>query len=120
MTISSPALPSVPMFVADTGHGKLAAFVDLATEDGRARLRELVRDGDVFVQGYRQGAMERHGFGPVELAQMRPGIVVTAITATAMMGRGGRGRLGTAGQTVTGMAVTHGGADGPKTPSPAR
>ena len=115
MVISSPNLPSVPYFVTDTGHGKRAAFVDLATEDGRATLRRLVREGDVFSQGYRQGALERHGFGPIELAALRPGIVVTAINCYGLEGPW-RGRPGweQLGQTVTGMAVVHGGAEGPK------
>ena len=115
MVISSPHLPSVPLFVSDTGHGKRAAFVDLATEDGRARLHELVHDGDVFAQGYRQGALERHGFGPIELAQLRPGIICTEINCYGHEGPW-RGRPGweQLGQTVTGMAVMHGGAEGPK------
>jgi crotonobetainyl-CoA:carnitine CoA-transferase CaiB-like acyl-CoA transferase len=115
MVISSPNLPSVPYFVTDTGHGKRAAFVDLATEDGRVRLRELVRDADVFSQGYRQGALERLGFGPAALVQARPGIVVTEINCYGHEGPW-RGRPGweQLGQTVTGMAVVHGGAEGPK------
>jgi crotonobetainyl-CoA:carnitine CoA-transferase CaiB-like acyl-CoA transferase len=115
MVISSPNLPFVPYFVTDTGHGKLAAFVDLATQDGRDRLRQLVREGDVFSQGYRQGALERHGFGPIELAQLRPGIICTAINCYGHEGpwraRPGWEQLG---QTVTGMAVVHGGPEGPK------
>lgn len=115
MVVSSPNLPSVPFFVTDTGHGKLASFVDLATENGRETLKTLVRSADVFSQGYRQGALERLGFGPLELAQLRPGIVVTAINCYGHEGpwraRPGWEQLG---QTVTGMAVVHGGAEGPK------
>jgi crotonobetainyl-CoA:carnitine CoA-transferase CaiB-like acyl-CoA transferase len=115
MVISSPNLPSVPYFVSDTGHGKRAAFVDLATDEGRTRLRDLVRDADVFTQGYRQGALERRGFGPLELAALRPGIIVTAINCYGHEGpwraRPGWEQLG---QTVSGMAVMHGDADGPK------
>ncbi len=115
MVISSPNLPSVPFFVTDTGHGKLAAFVDLDTEDGREALRKLVHGADVFSQGYRQGTLERRGFGPLELAQLRPGIIVTAINCYGHEGpwraRPGWEQLG---QTVTGLAVVHGGADGPK------
>jgi crotonobetainyl-CoA:carnitine CoA-transferase CaiB-like acyl-CoA transferase len=115
MVISAPDLPSVPYFVTDTGHGKRAAFVDLKTEDGRALLRALVRDGDIFAQGYRQGALEQLGFGPLELAQLRPGIVCTAINCYGHEGPW-RGRPGweQLGQTVSGMAVVHGGAEGPK------
>lgn len=115
MVISSPNLPSVPYFVTDTGHGKLAAFVDLSNDDGRQRLCELVRESDVFSQGYRQGALERRGFGPIELAQLRPGIICTAINCYGHEGpwreRPGWEQLG---QTVTGMAVIHGGIDNPK------
>lgn len=115
MVISSPNLPSVPYFVTDTGHGKRAAFVDLQTDHGRAVLRELARAGDVFSQGYRQGALERHGFGPVKLAILRPGIIVTAINCYGHEGPW-RGRPGweQLGQTVTGMAVVHGGDKGPE------
>ncbi|MBL6936477.1 MAG: CoA transferase [Alphaproteobacteria bacterium] len=110
MVISSPNLPSVPYFVTDTGHGKRAAFVDLSTDHGRAVLRDLARASDVFSQSYRQGALERLGFGPLELAEMRPGIIVTAINCYGHEGPW-RGRPGweQLGQTVTGMAVVHGG-----------
>src|SRR6185295_13157144 len=77
--------------------------------------RNLVRDSDVFGQGYRQGALERHGFGPLALAQLRPGIVCTAINCYGHEGpwraRPGWEQLG---QTVSGMAVVHGGDEGPK------
>jgi crotonobetainyl-CoA:carnitine CoA-transferase CaiB-like acyl-CoA transferase len=115
LTISSPNLPSVPYFVSDTGHGKRAAFVDLATEAGRATLSDLVRAGDVFAQGYRQGALERHGFGPLQLAALRPGIVCTEINCYGHEGPW-RGRPGweQLGQTVSGLAVVQGGAEGPR------
>ena len=115
MVISSPNLPSVPYFVSDTGHGKLAAFVDLATTEGRSTLQTLIRKSDVFSQGYRQGALSRLGFGPAALALLRPGIVVAEINCYGHEGpwrsRPGWEQLG---QTVTGMAIVHGGAAGPK------
>jgi crotonobetainyl-CoA:carnitine CoA-transferase CaiB-like acyl-CoA transferase len=115
MVISSPNLPSVPFFVTDTGHGKLAAFADLTTDEGREALRALVRGGDVFSQGYRQGALERLGFGPLELAELRPGIICTAINCYGHEGpwraRPGWEQLA---QTVTGMAVVHGGDGAPQ------
>jgi crotonobetainyl-CoA:carnitine CoA-transferase CaiB-like acyl-CoA transferase len=115
MVISSPDLPSVPFFVSDTGHGKLAAFVDLKSATGADTLRSLVRGSDVFSQGYRQGALERLGFGPLQLAELRPGIIVTAINCYGHEGPW-RGRPGweQLGQTVTGLAVEHGGVEGPK------
>lgn len=114
MVISSPDLPSVPFFVSDTGHGKRAAFVDLKTERGRAQLGDLVRGADVFSQGYRQGALERMGFGVLDLARMRPGIIAVEINCYGHEGPW-RGRPGweQLAQTVTGMAHVHGGAESP-------
>jgi crotonobetainyl-CoA:carnitine CoA-transferase CaiB-like acyl-CoA transferase len=115
MVISSPNLPSVPYFVTDTGHGKLAAFVDLTTEAGKDKMRALVREADVFSQGYRQGALSRLGFDPVTLAAMRPGIVVAEINCYGHEGpwraRPGWEQLG---QTVSGMALIHGSPNAPK------
>jgi crotonobetainyl-CoA:carnitine CoA-transferase CaiB-like acyl-CoA transferase len=79
MSITSPSLPFVPGFVSDTGHGKLSAYLDLTQEHDRIQLRELVRRSDVFSQGYRGGAMERLGFGPLALARIRPGLIYTEI-----------------------------------------
>lgn len=114
MMVTAEDLPSAPMFVADTGHGKLSAFVDLKTEAGREKMRALVRQSDVFGQGYRQGALERLGFGPLELAEMRPGIISVAINCYGHEGpwrpRPGWEQLA---QTVTGMAYQHGGAESP-------
>src|SRR5262249_49687658 len=60
-------------------------------------------------------ALERHGFGPVELAQLRPGIIVTAINCYGHEGPW-RGRPGweQLGQTVTGLAGIQGGDKGPE------
>jgi crotonobetainyl-CoA:carnitine CoA-transferase CaiB-like acyl-CoA transferase len=59
--------------------------------------------------------LERRGFGPLALAQLRPGIICTAINCYGHEGpwreRPGWEQLG---QTVTGMAVAHGGFDSPK------
>jgi crotonobetainyl-CoA:carnitine CoA-transferase CaiB-like acyl-CoA transferase len=114
MVISAPDLPSIPAFVTDTGHGKRAAFCDLKTSDGRATLQRLVRSADVFSQGYRQGALARHGFSALDLARMRPGLINVEINCYGHEGpwRGWRGWEQLA-QTVTGMAHQHGGARSP-------
>lgn len=113
--LASPNLPASTGFISDTNHGKLSAWLDLAEPRGLERLRELVAAADVFSQGYRTGAMERMGLGPVELARLRPGIVYTSINCYGHEGpwreRAGWEQLA---QTVTGMAYVHGGEAGPK------
>ena len=113
--IASPKLPASTGFLPDTNHGKLSAWLDLDEAAGRERLTELLRGADVFSQGYRTGAMERMGFGPAQLAALRPGIVYTSINCYGHEGPW-RGRAGweQLAQTVTGMAHVHGGPEGPQ------
>jgi hypothetical protein len=73
--ISAPNLERGGLFEAETGIGKRQAFVDLNADDGPSALRELVATADVFVQGYRKGALARRGFSPDDVAALRPGIV---------------------------------------------
>ncbi len=77
--VRSPNLASREYFVADTNHGKLSSFLDLTRDEEAARLRDLAREADVFVQGYRKGAMDRRGFGVEALADLRPGIIYVSI-----------------------------------------
>lgn len=44
-------------------------------------LKELVNDADVFLQAYRPGGLQEKGFGPQELAKVRPGTVRASLTA---------------------------------------
>jgi crotonobetainyl-CoA:carnitine CoA-transferase CaiB-like acyl-CoA transferase len=74
-------LPALPALAMDTGRGKRAAFLDLRDEAGRATLRGLARGADVFLQGYRPGAIAAHGFAPADLAALRPGIVCVSLSA---------------------------------------
>jgi len=53
MLVTAPHLPSLFPLVVDTGRGKLSASLDLRQADAREALGALVRDADIFVQGYR-------------------------------------------------------------------
>jgi hypothetical protein len=44
--------------------------LDLNNDEDVARLKELVDDADVFIQGFRPGALERKGFGLHSLLEM--------------------------------------------------
>jgi hypothetical protein len=67
--------------VIDSGRGKLSAFIDLRDAAGRATLGGLLRAADIFVQGYRPGAISHTGFSPEQAAQLRPGIVYVSLCA---------------------------------------
>jgi crotonobetainyl-CoA:carnitine CoA-transferase CaiB-like acyl-CoA transferase len=67
--------------VIDNGRGKLSTRIDLRQRSGRETLAGLVGEADVFVQGYRPGALAAHGFGPEKVAGLRPGIVYASLSA---------------------------------------
>jgi crotonobetainyl-CoA:carnitine CoA-transferase CaiB-like acyl-CoA transferase len=112
--INGEHLDNVPAFVLDTNHGKRSASLDLRVAEDAAALRALVAEADVFSQGYRGGALERHGFGPEELAALRPGIVYVTINCYGDAGpwrlRPGWEQLS---QSVTGIADAQGAPGAP-------
>ena len=66
------------------------------------------RAGPTSSQRYRTGALERLGFGALELAALRPGIVYTSINCYGHEGpwRGRAGSREQLAQTVTGMRTS--------------
>jgi len=85
LLLNSPHLPNIEA-IAETSRGKLSAHVDLQTDAGRATLRGLAAEAHVFSQGYRPGGLAARGFGPAELAALRPGIVYVSLTAYGTQG----------------------------------
>jgi len=81
MLISAPGLPFIDWLVKDTGRGKLSAYADVTTADGKAALQRLIADADVFLQGYRPGALGARGFASADVAALRPGIVYASLSA---------------------------------------
>ena len=112
--VRSPKLPSIEPFVIDTNPGKRSCYLDLDRNEDADQLRALVRDAHVFSQGYRPSALARRGFGPMELASMRPGIIVVSIDCYGHEGPfAGRPGWEQLAQTVTGMALEHAGDEHP-------
>ncbi|OKL60683.1 hypothetical protein UA08_04209 [Talaromyces atroroseus] len=70
LKITSPNLSDVPFFQVDGNMGKHAADLDLKTAEGRRKFEKLLADVDVFVDGYRPGALEKLGYGPDKLAEL--------------------------------------------------
>ena len=104
LMIAAPHLPQVREHVLDTSHGKRSTFLDLRDAADAAKLATLARGADVFSQGYRPGIMKKYGFGPEQLAELRPGIVYLSITCFGSTGpfahRAGWEQVA---QTVTGI-----------------
>jgi crotonobetainyl-CoA:carnitine CoA-transferase CaiB-like acyl-CoA transferase len=113
LRIASPSLPFFPWIVIDTGRGKRSAYADLETADGRESLARLLRGAEVFVQGYRPGALAARGFGPEDVARIRPGVVCVSLCAYSHVGPwAGRRGFDSLVQTATGFNHAEGAAAG--------
>ncbi len=106
LKITGAHLPSIGHQEYDTGHGKLSAHLDLRDEKDLETLRGLVREAEVFSQGYRPGTLGQRGLSPEELAQLRPGLVYVSMCAFSHVGPwASRRGFDTVVQTVSG--ITH-------------
>jgi crotonobetainyl-CoA:carnitine CoA-transferase CaiB-like acyl-CoA transferase len=118
LLISGPDLPAIPWLTIDTGRGKLSAFLDLKSDEGRKGLQELLADADIFSQGYRPRSLAHLGFSPEEAARINPGIIYVSLSAYGHVGPWAERRgFDSLVQTSTGFNHAEGqaaGIDGPK------
>ena len=109
LRITGAHLPSHPGQEMDTGHGKLSAHLDLREARDKETLLGLVREADVFSQGYRPGTLSDRGLSPEELAALRPGLVYVSLSAFGRVGPwAGRRGFDTVIQTVSGITDRQG------------
>ncbi|KAE8395948.1 CoA-transferase family III domain-containing protein [Aspergillus alliaceus] len=75
MRVTGPGVLDMYSLHTDLNWGKWNCSIDLKTEEGKEKLRELIYEADVVLDGYRPGVMERLGFGRdavLDLVQDRP------------------------------------------------
>ena len=109
MKITGAHLPNIGYQEYDTGHGKLSAHLDLREQKDLETLRGLVRETDVFSQGYRPGTLGTRGLSPEELAEIRPGIIYVSLSAFSHVGPwASRRGFDTVVQTVSGITSRQG------------
>jgi CoA-transferase family III len=84
--VTSPHLPSLPLLDVETSRGKRTAQLDLNVPADAEKLRELLRDADVFLQSYSPGSLARRGFGHEDCAAIRPGIVYASLSGFSPCG----------------------------------
>jgi crotonobetainyl-CoA:carnitine CoA-transferase CaiB-like acyl-CoA transferase len=106
LKITGEHLPNLGYQEFDTGHGKLSAFLDLRSPGDVDTLRGLVREADVFSQGYRPGTLAARGLSVEELTAMRPGLVYVSLCAFGHTGPwASRRGFDTVVQTVSGITT---------------
>jgi crotonobetainyl-CoA:carnitine CoA-transferase CaiB-like acyl-CoA transferase len=119
LNITAAHLPAMEALVIDTGRGKLTAQIDLREPAGREKLADLLRQADIFIQGYRPGAIARYGFGAEEAARLRPGIVCVSLCAYGHEGPwAGRRGFDSLVQNANGLNVAEAEAAGASGPNP--
>jgi crotonobetainyl-CoA:carnitine CoA-transferase CaiB-like acyl-CoA transferase len=119
LKITAAHLPNLGYQEWDTGHGKLSAQLDLRAPSDAETLRGLVRQTDVFSQGYRPGSLAGRGLSPEELAALRPGLVYVSLSAFGHNGPwASRRGFDTVVQTVSGMTIRQAEAVPGKTSGP--
>ncbi|HJU20041.1 MAG TPA: CoA transferase [Stellaceae bacterium] len=93
----------------DTGHGKLSARLDLRQPRDLETLKGLVREADVFSQGYRPGTLANRGLSPEELGRLRPGLIYISMCAFSHQGPwASRRGFDTVVQNVSGITTRQG------------
>lgn len=119
LNVTGPHLPSITPLVIDSGRGKRAAHIDLREASGVETLASLLSEADVFVQGYRPGALAGHGFPPERAAAVRPGLIYVTLSAYGPEGPwAGRRGFDSLVQTASGINHAEAQAAGIDSPKP--
>jgi CoA:oxalate CoA-transferase len=66
-TLGPPFVDGVSPTYLCANQGKRSISVDIRTDSGAQLVRELAAEADVFIAGYRPGALERRGLGAADL-----------------------------------------------------
>ena len=96
LKITAKHLPNLGYQEYDTGHGKFSAHLDLRQPKDVETLRGLVREADVFSQGYRPRARSASaGSRPSRWRRCGPALCSSRCAPSATSGRGRRGAAST-------------------------
>ena len=67
-------------YFAGVNRNKRSVYIDLHSEEGLARAKELAAKADVVVQNFRPGVMERLGLDYATVAASNPGVVYASLS----------------------------------------
>ncbi|MDX6326236.1 MAG: hypothetical protein QOK15_2590, partial [Nocardioidaceae bacterium] len=81
-----PARHLDPVMFQRVNQGKTSLRLDLKTTEGQEKLRDLARDSDVFVEGFRPGVTARLGCDFARLTRLSPALVYCSISGFGQSG----------------------------------
>ncbi|OLN83307.1 CaiB/baiF CoA-transferase family protein [Colletotrichum chlorophyti] len=79
--VTSPNLPDLPVLDREFSRGKRTIQLDIRKASDKAKLLELLRTADVFIQGYRPQSLAGMGLSPEELTATNPGLILANLSA---------------------------------------
>ncbi|KAH7374278.1 CoA-transferase family III domain-containing protein [Pyrenochaeta sp. MPI-SDFR-AT-0127] len=79
--ITSPTLPDLPDLDIDLSRGKRTVQLDIHRPEDKAKLLELLRTADVFIQSYRPGSLAAYGLSGEELLKVNPNLIIASLNA---------------------------------------
>ncbi|MCE2392923.1 MAG: CoA transferase [Proteobacteria bacterium] len=78
--------PEKSLYFWHYNFGKRSLVLDLETEAGRQRLRELAAGADVVLESLAPGTLDRLGLGYEALRELHPGLILASITPFGQTG----------------------------------
>jgi crotonobetainyl-CoA:carnitine CoA-transferase CaiB-like acyl-CoA transferase len=93
---------------------KKSVTLNLQTEKGKEILRSLIKWGDVLVENYRSGVMQKWGFGYPAVREINPRIIMTSISGYGQTGPyAHKPALGGVAEALSGLISVLGSGGGP-------
>jgi formyl-CoA transferase len=111
-----PSAEAVSTYFLSCNRNKESIVLDLKSEAGLARLKDLVRRADILVENFRTGWLERLGLPLEHMLELNPRLVVLSITGFGHDGpEGGRAGYDQIAQGEAGlMSLTGSSRDDPQ------
>jgi hypothetical protein len=79
--VTSPKLEDQPYLDVEFSRGKRSVRLDLDIPEDLEKVKELVREADVLIQGFRPGSLANKGLGPENLRKINPKLVYASLSA---------------------------------------
>lgn len=73
-------------YYQSANRNKYSVAIDLASKQGQALLRQMVKDSDVLIENYKVGSLYKYGLGYASLREINPGLVYCSITGFGQTG----------------------------------
>lgn len=81
-----PLVKGQSPYNAFLNRGKKSIGLDLKSEEGKAVLKDLVKEADILVENFKVGTMEKYGLGYEVLEAINPGLIYAQLTGYGSTG----------------------------------